>query len=69
MVLVVVLLQLVLSFRFGLGFRVGFCVAVRFEVVEDVVPEVRGHHCRVEGGSRCAAGVTPLPVWGTGGLR
>ena len=47
MVLVVVLLLLVWSFGFGLGFSVGFWVGVRFEVREDLVPEVRGHLSRV----------------------
>ena len=48
-VLVVVLLLLVWSFWFRLGFGVGLWVGVRFEVEEDLVPEVRGHRCRVGG--------------------
>ena len=66
---VVVLLRVVLTFGFRFWFGVGFRVGVRFEVEEDLVPEVRGHQCRVRGGSRCAAGVPGLPVWGSGGLR
>ena len=48
-VVVVVLLRVVLSFGFRFGFGVGFWVGVRFEVEEDLVPEVRGHRCRVGG--------------------
>ena len=66
-VLVVVLLLMVWSFGFWLGFGVGFWVGVRFEVEEDLIPEVRGHRCLVGGGGRCAAGVPRSPVWGSGG--
>ena len=47
--LVVVLLRVVLSFEFRFGFGVGLRVVVLFEVEEDLVPEVRGHRCRVGG--------------------
>ena len=33
----------------GLGFGSGFLVEVRFGVEEDLIPEVRGHQCRVGG--------------------
>ena len=49
MVLVVVLLLVVWSFGFWFRFGVRFWVGVRFEVNEDLVPEVRGHRCRVGG--------------------
>ena len=68
-VLVMVLLLLVLSFGARVGFGVRFRVGVRFEVGEDIVFEVRGHWCRVRGGSWYAAGVTGLPVCGSEGLR
>ena len=55
------------SFGFRLGFGVGFWAWVRFEVEEDLVPEVQGHQCRVGGGSRRAARVPGLLVWGSGG--
>ena len=44
---VVLLLRVVLSFGFRFWLLVGFLVGVRFEVEEDLVPEVRGHRCRV----------------------
>ena len=68
-VLMVLLLRVVLSFGFRFGLGVGFWVGVRFEVEETLVPEVRGHRCRLGGGSRCAAGVPESSVWGSEGLR
>ena len=69
LVVVVVLLRALLFFGFRFWFGVGFWVGVRLEVEEDLVSEVRGHRCLVGGGSRCAAGVPGLPVWGSGGLQ
>ena len=46
-VLVVVLLPAVCSFGFWYEFGVGFWVGVRFEVERDLLPEQRGHRCRV----------------------
>ena len=48
-VVVVLLLWVVLLFGFRFWFGVVFWVGVRFEVKEDVVPEVRGHRCWVGG--------------------
>ena len=45
MVLVVVLLLLVCLFGCRLGCGVGFWVGVRFEVEEELGPEVRGRRC------------------------
>ena len=49
LVVVVVLLRAVLSFGFRFSFGVGFWAGVRFEVEEDLVPEVRGQGCWVGG--------------------
>ena len=49
LVLVVVLLLVVRSFGRRLGFGVGFWFGVRFEVEEDLGPEVHGRRCRVGG--------------------
>ena len=49
MVLVVVLLLVVRSFARRPGFGVGFWFGVRFEVEEDLRPEVCGRQCRVWG--------------------
>ena len=46
-VLVVLLLLVVRSFGRRLGFGVGFWFGVRFEVEEDLGPEVRGCRCRL----------------------
>ena len=46
--------------RFGFG--VGFGVGVRFQVEEDLCPEVRSGR----GSSRCVAGVPESPMWGSG---
>ena len=46
---VMLLWRAVLLFGFRFGFGVGFWVGVRFEVEEDLGPEVRGHRCRVGG--------------------
>ena len=69
LVVVLVLLRAVLLFGFRFWFGVRFWVGVPSEVVEDLVPEVRGHRCWVAGGSGRAARVPGLPLWGSGGLR
>ena len=38
-----------LLFGFRFGFEVWFWVGIRFEVEEDLVPEVGGHRCRMGG--------------------
>ena len=48
-VLLVMLLLVVRSFGCRLGFAVGFWFGVRFEVEEDLGPEVCGRRCRVWG--------------------
>ena len=76
-VLVVVLSHVVLVFRFRFRFGVGFWVGVRFEVEKDLVPEVRGHWCRVRGvpgvlpgclGSLCGVGGPPVALSGAAAL-
>ena len=57
---VVVLLRMVCChFDSGFGFVSGFLVGVRFEVEEDLVPEVSGHRCWLGG----VPGVLP-GCWG-----
>ena len=46
---VVLLLRAVLLFGFWFWFGVGFWAGIRFEVEQDLVLEVPGHRCRVEG--------------------
>ena len=58
-VVAVVLLWAVLSFGLRFGFGVGLRFGDRFEVEEDVVPEVEGDRCRVGGVS-----VLLLGCWG-----
>ena len=63
LVVVVLLLRAVLFFGFWFWFGVGSWVEVRLEVEEDLFRRCEGTDAGW-GGSRCAAGVPELPVWG-----
>ena len=64
-VLVVVLLLVTRSFGRRLGFEVGFWVRVRFEVEEDLGPEMWGRRCQVGGFPDVGAWVTCVGVGGS----